>query len=658
MVTASPRATAGPEASSEPTGWGRGVAAIGYGLPFLLVVYLAFAGGGYDPVVYGEVGVICWWVVTLGALVGLLPLARISGAAWVALGLLGAFALWTGLGISWSESSERSVAELARVASFVGVFALAISVQGRALALRRTVYAVAAAIGVVTLFALFSRLHPELFPEIQAARFLDDVEARLSYPLDYWNALAALIAIGFPLVLSAAMSARNLVVQAIAAAALPMMALTAFFTLSRGGAFAIAIAIAAFVLLYPRRLAAAPTMVLAAIGAAILIAFASGKDALEDGLSDSTAISQGNEVLLLTIVVCAVVGLGHFALAHARRRGIGPRLEVSRQATLAAVAIVGAIVLVGAIAAGAPSKISDRIDEFTEPIAPDPTAGASRYESLSGNGRYQLWTSAVDANATEPLTGIGPGTFEFWWTEDRPLDAYARSAHSLYLNSLAEVGIVGMLLIAAFVLVPIGVGVRRWFRQPASRELLAGAIGGAITFAVVVGVDRIWELAALPVVFLLLAAALLTPRDDSLDDKADAAGAEPLSIPARLGVAAAAIAATIAIAIPTASLVSIRESQADVRSGDLDAALAAAREAGDVQPYAATPYYQEAQVLEAEGDLEGAAAAAREATEREPTNWRTWLVLARIEAEAGNVNEAIEAYERAQALNPRSDFLR
>ena len=221
MVTASPRTTAGPQASSEPTGWGRGVAAIGYGLPFLLVVYLAFAGGGYDPVVYGEVGVICWWVVTLGALVGLLPLARISGAAWVALGLLAAFALWTGLGISWSESSERSVAELARVASFVGVFALAISVQGRALALRRTVYAVAAAIGVVTLFALFSRLHPELFPEIQAARFLDDVEARLSYPLDYWNALAALIAIGLPLVLSAAMSARNLVVQAIAAAALP-----------------------------------------------------------------------------------------------------------------------------------------------------------------------------------------------------------------------------------------------------------------------------------------------------------------------------------------------------------------------------------------------------------------------------------------------------
>jgi cytochrome c-type biogenesis protein CcmH/NrfG len=359
---------------------------------------------------------------------------------------------------------------------------------------------------------------------------------------------------------------------------------------------------------------------------------------------------------VLTIVVCAVVGLGHFALAHARRRGIGPRLEVSRQVTLAAVAIVGAIVLVGGVAAGAPGEISDRIDEFTEPVAPDPTAGASRYESLSGNGRYQLWTSAVDANSTEPLVGIGPGTFEYWWAEDRPMDAYARSAHSLYLNSLAEVGIVGMLLIIAFVLVPIGVGLRRWFRRPASRELLAGAIAGAVTFAAAVGFDRLWELAVLPAVFLLLAAALLTPRDDAVEDEPGVAGAEPLAIPARVGLALVAIAATIAIAVPAAALVSVRESQAEVRNGDLDAALDAAREAGDMQPYAATPDYQEAQVLELDGNLEGAAAAAREATRNEPTNWRTWLVLARIEAEAGNVDEAIEAFERAEALNPRSDF--
>ena len=58
---------------------------------------------------------------------------------------------------------------------------------------------------------------------------------RLSYPLNYWNALAALIAVGLPLMLQVATGARSIAVRALAAAAMPAMVLAAFFTLSRGG---------------------------------------------------------------------------------------------------------------------------------------------------------------------------------------------------------------------------------------------------------------------------------------------------------------------------------------------------------------------------------------------------------------------------------------
>jgi Flp pilus assembly protein TadD len=98
----------------------------------------------------------------------------------------------------------------------------------------------------------------------------------------------------------------------------------------------------------------------------------------------------------------------------------------------------------------------------------------------------------------------------------------------------------------------------------------------------------------------------------------------------------------------------VRESQAEVRAGDLEGALESARSAASVEPYAATPKLQEALVLELLGDLDAAAAAGREATEAEATNWRTWQVLSRLEAKRGDVGASIAAYRRARALNPRS----
>ena len=640
----------GAEASSSRAG------IIQIGLPFLLVLYLAFAGGGYDAIVYGRVGILCWTLLLIGLILGVLPIARVGRAAMLTFSLLAALTVWTAIGISWSESSERSVIELARVASFLGVFALAIAIQG-ADAVRRSVLGVGSAIAVVALFSLMSRFHPELFPEIEAARYLDDVEARLSYPLNYWNALAALMAIGIPLLLSIATTARARAAQAVAAGMVPVLVLTSFFTLSRGGLLEVAVAFTAFVALRPQRLAALPLILLTTLGSVVLVAVATTRNALEDGLNSSAAISEGNEMLALTIVVCTLVAVGHALAGRALERRERPLPQLSRRAGLAVLAGLAAAAVVVAIGIGAPGKIGDRLDEFTQAEAPDPTAGASRYESLSGNGRYQLWRSAVAANETSRLTGIGPGTFEYWWTQDRPIDCYSRSAHSLYLNALAEIGIVGMLLTIALVLACIGVGIVRWSRAGPARTAYAGAIAGMVTFAVGAGVDRAWDLAVLPVAFFLLAAAALGSRQPSSDGEStgESTGAPAL---ARLGLGGAALVAILAISVPTASLLAIQSSQEDVRDGDLDGALEQARKAGDIQPFAATPLYQEAQVLELRGELDEAAISARAATEKESTNWRTWFVLARIEGERGDGKAATAALDRARELNPLSDLLR
>jgi tetratricopeptide (TPR) repeat protein len=126
----------------------------------------------------------------------------------------------------------------------------------------------------------------------------------------------------------------------------------------------------------------------------------------------------------------------------------------------------------------------------------------------------------------------------------------------------------------------------------------------------------------------------------------------------RIGFAIAALVAIVAIAIPFAGEDLLRQSKAAAREGDLAAALGDARTAAGIQPYAASPRLQEALVLELQRDFAAAARAAGAATERESTNWRTWLVLSRVEAERGNAKAALAAYRKARSLYPLSPLFR
>ena len=213
-----------------------------------------------------------------------------------------AFAAWTALGISWSPSSERSVDEAARVLIFVGVLALSLAAQDRD-ALRRTIRSVGAAIAVVGFLALLSRFEPSWFPAQQTGTFLGGTGDRLSYPLNYWNGLAALMAVGIPLVLVIAAESPRLIAQALATAALPVMALVAFYTLSRGGAIEIAVGLLVLVTLHPRRLDLLPTLDPRRRRGRPTIAAALQRDALQNNLGNAVAARQGDEMLAVVLVV-------------------------------------------------------------------------------------------------------------------------------------------------------------------------------------------------------------------------------------------------------------------------------------------------------------------------------------------------------------------
>ncbi|HET6831247.1 MAG TPA: O-antigen ligase family protein, partial [Solirubrobacterales bacterium] len=486
---------------------------------------------------------------------------------------------------------------------------------------------------------------------------------RLAYPLGYWNGLGQFIAIGMPLVVWMAADGRLTATRALATAAIPAMSLAIFLTLSRGGIVAALMALLVLLALHPRRVRLLTPLLIGGAGSALLIGAATQRTAFRDGLTNSAASSQGAEMLAMTIVVCGGVALLAAAVALADRHGIGPRPpRPSRLATGVAAGAVAVVLLLAALAAGAPSEISDRWEQFKEPGT---SGGVERLSSLTGSSRYQFWSSALDANASEPWIGIGPGTYEFWFARDVDQEAaeglFVRDAHSLYLETLAELGIIGFVLIiglVGFVLVAGAVRAFRLDKSEPTASLLAALTGGAMAFAVAAALDWAWELTVLPVCFLLLAAAILgrdtgpeADRDPEPESEREAGRMRYVPRGVLVGLA---VAAMIAVAIPFAGITSVDESQAEARSASLGNALADARTASDVQPYAASPYLQEALVLELGGDYDAAAQAATRATEEEPTNWRNWFVLSRIEAERGDAKAAVAAFREARSLNPKS----
>jgi hypothetical protein len=125
------------------------------------------------------------------------------------------------------------------------------------------------------------------------------------------------------------------------------------------------------------------------------------------------------------------------ALLVARRLPL--RLGIAAAVALAAVAVVFARPLAARFAAPQPD-----------------TRDAHRLVTISGHGRTRLWRIAWHEGRDHPLAGGGAGTWPRHAVASLGLDAPA-SAHSLYLETFAELGAVGLALLLAF----LGLALRR-----------------------------------------------------------------------------------------------------------------------------------------------------------------------------------------------------
>jgi len=287
---------------------------------------------------------------------------------------------------------------------------------------------------------------------------------------------------------------------------------------------------------------------------------------------------------------------------------------------------------------GSPVKIArDSWHSFEASPSATGTNLNNRLLHLSGSGRIDHWRVALTDRSAHPWLGSGAGTYGEVWFRDRPSTVIVHDAHNLYLEMLAELGPVGLGLLAAVLATPLAVAVRRR-RSP----LTSFAAGAFVAFVVHAAVDWDWELPVIGVAALFLIVGVL---------------GEPGDRPARAGgggvVRVAPVAA--AVALGGFSLFGLLGNLALAASGHAadaekwGSAASEARDAGDLAPWSAEPLRKLAVAEAGAGDRRAARSTFLQAVRMEPHDWSLWFQLARVST--GGARRRADA--EASRLNPR-----
>ena len=620
---------------------------------------LAYSSGGYSTEVIAAATVGIWWVVIVALITRLVPRRPIPPLAIVSGACLAAFGGLTALSMIWANDASRAFTEVVRVAGYLGLFVLTVVVSARTGA-RPWLAGIAIGIVVVVVGADLSRFDPSLFGGADRSIFvsLPASNGRLSYPVGYWNGLGAILAIGLLLLAWFGSFASSRLWRAAATAALPVLGLAMYLTSSRGGLAAMAVGVCVFLVFSREWVRILGTLVIGALTSAVLIGLTSQWEDLRHALTTHDAYVQGRWLALATVLCVLAAGAARYVADGWLGRVRLPR-KVARRG-LAAVVVLGLIVL-------AFSHPIDRLRDFSNSndIASASSAtGSGHIGSFSGTGRSQFWGQAIDAFDSDPVIGIGAGNYELWWNQHHPIDLITIDAHSLYLQTLAELGILGILLLLGFLGTALYAGWRAVVRRADvgnGGEVMGAALAVFLAGLTSAAFDWTWQLPAAFVPVIVMAALLSGPASQPVAVVAEP-GVTRLTPRWRarggqygLGVATL-LCAWVAIWVAGDQLVAsvqLDSSRTALANGDFESAAQSARNASAIQPWSSEAQVQLALAERGNGDFAASVAAAREAVDRASHDWRPWLVFAESTAAAGNRRGAEYGLAIANRLSPR-----
>jgi hypothetical protein len=605
--------------------------------PFLAalvaVAGLGAADGGYFPSDWGLAtlgfALIAFTVVlvTDSACPGRLELAFLSG--------LTALAVWAGLSSLWSPGAALPMLDAERGILYVAAAAATLLLLSSREASSALVGGVVAGAVLVSLFALGTKLFPGHVGEAYDRSSGD----QLAEPVGYANALGLLTALAILLALGFAVHGARVATRALAGVALVVLLPTLYFSFSRGALVALAGGAAVQAALDPRRVRLLVSGLVVSLPAALGVLEASRLGALTaEGATLQTVQAEGAH-LTRVLVVLAIAA----AAAPVLLRSVPLRLRLPQRSgaiLLCAVVATAAVVAAGAlIAAGGPVTVVERgVDAFTEP-PPTGEGGDLQPRLLSGSGRGDYWQVAWEMVRDEPLLGTGAGSFEAYWLQERPVyfPLPARDAHNLYLETLAELGPIGLALLLATLALPLTA-----LSQARGLTLGPAAAGAFVAYLLHAAADWVWEMPVVTLSALFCAAILLASQRP----------ADPAWLTGKRRLVAVALAAPV-LGVALVGHVGNRAtaaSRAALERGEPDSALAHAQRAIDWAPWSHEPWQLRGEAELFVQDDVAARKSLIHALKLNPENWSTWLDL----AVASRGAERVRALAEAERLNPLS----
>jgi tetratricopeptide (TPR) repeat protein len=629
-----------------------------------VIAYAAFADGAIAQPMEArlQVAIAALALVALAAFL-FSPSLRIAAGrlGWTGVVLLALFTIWTGVSFAWSIAPDGTWGELNRALAYLLVTLVALLIgSSLACALERAALGFVVIATAVALYALAGKAIPgvHIGPlDFDHTQFF----SRLRAPLAYWNALALFCVLAVPVALRATADRRR---PALVAAVLLLT--TIGLTYSRGGVACLVGAVALLIAIGPDRLRLTVVTAAAVLGAAPALAIGFTRD---DLTSDAVPVAQrtGDGLLFLGALVAGIalaLAVERFVASRADRVDLPRRRAVAIAGAAAAVAVALAIAGLAASDRGVTGTVSHGFDSFKSVKFERQNDPARILQTNSGN-RWVWWSEATGAWSDRPLAGWGAGSFPLLHHRYRHNALEVLQPHSVPLQLLAELGLVGTALALAALGLLAAAGTQRVLAGgraersgiAAGREhrYAVALLAGVAAWLVHMWFDWDWDIpgVALPLFAFL---GLLAARPLGMSGRAFAPGRIQPALGARVVALAlgAALLAAVAISavLPSLARDHTQKATAALAASDYEEAVRQADIARRLDPVAVDALLLEARAAGRRGQFRLASEVLTEAIHRQPGNPNVWLGVASLELARGDIRAMRAAARRMLALDP------